>query len=92
MKCIIFKSNLEKPSEMLIKAFNGKEVDGYYYGDLTEENIMKCAKSFTIWKPKPFQLTTKEQNAVANMLNVSVDKLKDQDNENLVWILDTYLG
>lgn len=91
MKCIIFKSILEKPSEKLIEAFNGQEIDGYYYGELTEENIIKCPKSFTIWKPNLFQLTSEEQIAAANMFDVTVSELKRQDN-NIVWVLDTYPG
>ncbi|KXN76890.1 hypothetical protein [Lactobacillus johnsonii] len=41
MKCILWKTAGEQPSDKLIEAFHAKKIDGYYVGELTEDAIKK---------------------------------------------------
>lgn len=93
MKCILWKSAGEQPSDKLIEAFHAKKIDGYYVGELTEDAIKNCKKSFTVWKPQFKQLNLKEQKIVSKIIGVDIKRLVGTSNEAeeiIPWILDTY--
>ena len=93
MKCILWKSAGEQPSDKLIKTFHAKKIDGYYVGELTQDAIKNCKKSFTVWKPQFIQLNKKEQKIISKLIGVDVKSLTNTFNEpeeTIPWILDTY--
>lgn len=89
MKCILWKSASEQPSDKLIEAFHAKGIDGYYVGELTEDAIKNCKKSFTVWKPQFRQLSLKEQKIISKIIGVDVNTSNEPE-ETIPWILDTY--
>lgn len=93
MKCILWKSANEQPSDKLIEAFHAKKIDGYYVGELTEDAIKSCKKSFTVWKPQFIQLSKKEQKIISKLIDMYANELINTFNEPeeiVPWILDTY--
>lgn len=89
MKCILWKSAGEQPSDKLIEAFHAKKIDGYYVGELTEDAIKNCKKSFTVWKPQFKQLSLREQKIISKIIGVDVN-ISNEPEETIPWILDTY--
>lgn len=81
MKCILWKKAGEQPSDKLIEAFHAKKFDGYYVGELTEDAIKNCKKSFTVWKPQFRQLSLKEQKIVSKIIGVDIKRLVGTSNE-----------
>lgn len=93
MKCILWKSASEQPSDKLIEAFHAKKIDGYFVGELTEDAIKNCKKSFTVWKPQFIQLSSKEQKIISKLIGMyakSIISTFDEPEEIIPWILDTY--
>lgn len=98
MKAVIWKNAMEDPSQKLIGAFKAHksttkahksttELGDIWIGELTEENIEQCDKSFTVWKPNNYQLTPEDKK----ILTAAGLTITDDDSEkSTIWILDTY--
>lgn len=96
MKCIIWKNPEQKPSQQLLGAFQAKQIDGYWVGQLNQKSIQQCGKSFTVWKPRLNQLTKPELAITAKAMDLDVSKLQydktrlSAPQAPIPWILDTY--
>lgn len=96
MKCIIWKNTMEQPDQKLLGAFKAKAIGDYWIGELNQESIKRCDKSFTVWKPRLNQLTKQELAITAKAMNVDGSELQDDKTRlsapqtPIPWILDTY--